>query len=69
MSTKIYAMKDTEDPEAETLLRRDIMEGMDASQFNNIIKLCCGIPLMLKLVARFIGYAPHKQDVYNTHAR
>ena len=44
-------MKDTEDPEAETLLRRDITEGMDASQFNNIIKLCCGIPLMLKLVA------------------
>lgn len=50
---------------ALSILQKDILEGIDSSQFDEIIKTCHGIPLMLKLVAVFIAHAVDKGSAYS----
>eukprot|EP00253_Pinus_taeda_P035069 PITA_35069 len=64
-STKIYSMEGIKNPkDALSILEKDILGGIDCSQFDQIIKICHGITLMLKLVARFIGHAIDKGAAY-----
>lgn len=62
--TKIYHMKGISTREAASLLKKDIKEEIDSSQFDEIIEICGGIPLMLTLVGPFISKAKNKQQAY-----
>jgi hypothetical protein len=66
---KIYSMKGIEHGDAMLILKREIKEGINDTQFNEIIQICGKIPLMLTLAAEFIGRADNKQEAFSTLMR
>jgi hypothetical protein len=66
---KIYSTKGIEHGDAMLILKREIEEGINDTQFNEIIQICGKIPLMLTLAAEFIGRADNKQEAFSTLMR
>jgi hypothetical protein len=59
-------MKGIDHGDAMLILKREIEEGINDTQFNEIIQICGKIPVMLRLAIEFIGCTNNKHESFST---